>query len=120
MALAGFYAGESVFLDLGRHSWTTDLSLAMRAGRYYFALALLSGPVFGALGGIWAKRRSVTVAAGVAIVFALEPLIVWSKQRRMGGPVGNGELTHYPWLWAGEVLLGLTAALVIVSRTRTR
>jgi hypothetical protein len=119
-ALAAFYAGESVILDLGRHPWITDLSLTVRAGRFYFIEALLSGPIFGALGGIWARRRSALVAAGVALLFAFEPLIVWADQQRIGGPVGSGELTHYWWMWISEVLVGLTAAALIAAPSRPR
>jgi hypothetical protein len=118
VALAAFYAGESVVLDLGRHPWFTDLGLAMRAGRFYVMEALFSGPVFGALGGIWAKRRSALVAATVALLFAFEPLVVWAEHRQIGGPVGAGELTRYPWLWASEVLVGLSAAALIFASSR--
>jgi hypothetical protein len=112
-ALAAFYVAESALLDLGAHSWITDLSLTVRAGRFYFVGSVVSGPVFGALGGIWAKRRSATVAACFALLFALEPLAVWASQRRIGGQVGSGELTSYTWMWMGEVMIGLTAATLI-------
>lgn len=119
-ALAAFYADESVVLDLGRHPWLTDLSLTVRAGRFYFMEALLSGPIFGALGGVWAKRRSALVAASVALLFAFEPLTVWADHQRIGGPVGSGELTHYRWMWMSEVLVGLTAAVLIAVSTLRR
>lgn len=115
-ALAAFYAAESVILDLGRHPWMTDLGLTVRAGRIYFIQALFSGPLFGALGGIWAKRRSALLAAGVALLFAFEPLIIWAETRRIGGGVGSGELTQHPWLWISEVLVGLIAAALIATR----
>jgi hypothetical protein len=113
-ALAAFYVAESVLLDLGAHSWITDLSLTVRAGRFYFVGSLVSGPVFGALGGIWAKRRSATVATCLALLFALEPLTLWAYQRRIGGQVGTGALTSYSWMGMGEAIIGLTAATVIV------
>jgi hypothetical protein len=119
-ALAAFYAAESVILDLGRHPWITDLSLTVRAGRIYFIQALLSGPLFGALGGIWAKRRSALVAAGVALLFAFEPLIIWANEQRVGGRVGSGELTQHPWMWISEVLVGLIAAAFIATRSLCR
>ena len=92
----------------------------MRAGRFYFVEALISGPLFGALGGIWAKRRSALVTVAVALLFAFEPLAVWADQRRIGGPVGAGELTHYRWMWASEVLVGLTSATLIAFPTLRR
>jgi hypothetical protein len=113
-ALAAFYVAESVLLDLGAHSWITDLGLTVRAGRFYFVGSLVSGPVFGALGGIWAKRRSTIVAASLALLFALEPLTVWAYQRRIGRQVGTGALTNHIWMWVGEVIIGLTATTVIL------
>ena len=116
-ALAAFYAGESVILDLGPHSWLTDLNLTMRAGGYYFIQGLVSGPIFGALGGLWARRRSATVGVVPALLFALEPLIVLVYQRSTGGsPTEAGLLTHYPWMWATEVLAGVAAVTLIVRR----
>jgi Family of unknown function (DUF6518) len=115
-ALAAFYIGESVILDLGRHSWITDLNLTMRAGRIYFVQAVVSGPLLGGLGGVWAKRRSALVAAAVALLFAFEPLTVWLYERRTGSSGGAGALTHYRWMWIGEVLLGLIAAAFVTAR----
>jgi hypothetical protein len=113
-ALAAFYVAESVLLDLGAHSWIADLSLTVRAGRFYFVGALISGPVFGALGGLWARRRSTILATCLALLFVLEPLTLWAYHRRIGGHVGAGELTSYSWMWVGEVMTGLTAATAIV------
>jgi hypothetical protein len=114
-ALCAFYAAESVILDLGPHSWMSDLNLTVRAGRGYFLEAMVSGPIFGSLGGVWAKRRSAAAAAFVALLFVCEPLVVWLYQRRTGGSGGTGLLTHYQWMWISEVLLGLTAAALIAA-----
>jgi hypothetical protein len=81
---------------------------------------LLSGPLFGALGGIWAKRRSALVAAGVALLFAFEPVVIWAKEQRVGGRVGSGELTQHPWMWISEVLVGLIAASFVGVRSLRR
>jgi len=115
IALAVFYMGESFVLDLGRHSWIVDLQLSVRAGRVYFVQALLSGPIFGALGALWAKTRARVFAVAVALLFVFEPVVVWLYERRSGGGGGDGSLTHYPLLWMGEVILGLvvTGALVV-------
>ncbi len=118
-ALVGFYVAESRVLDLGQHSWLVDLQLTLRAGGVYLLSALLSGPIFGALGGVWARRRSAMAAAAVAVMFACEPLAVWLYQDERGAG-GAGVLTHYPWLWGGEVLLGVAAATVLLGRYRRR
>lgn len=110
-ALAAFYGAESVILDLGPHSWIVDLELTFRGGHAYFVEAVLSGPVFGALGGIWARRRSLLAAGVMVLVFVSEPLVVWLYQRRIGLTGGSGLLTHYPLMWTSEVAVGLIGAV---------
>jgi hypothetical protein len=51
-AFFGFYLAEAAILDLGPHSWRTDLSLTLGSGRIYETWGLLSGAVCGALGGV--------------------------------------------------------------------
>jgi hypothetical protein len=115
-ALAGFYAAESRILDLGAHTWVVDLDLTFRAGRVYMLEALLSGPVFGAVGGWWRQRRSVPAAFAVAATFVCEPLVVWAYQHAQGGPsASTGLLTQYPWMWAGEVLVGIAGGVLLVA-----
>ena len=106
-------------LDLGQHSSLIDLQLTLGAGGVYVLSALLSGPIFGALGGVWARRRSPMAAAVVAAVFTFEPLAVWLYQDERGAG-GAGVLTHYPLLWGGEVLLGVAAAMVLLGRNGRR
>src|ERR1700712_466214 len=48
-ALISFYVANAFVLDLGRHSVITDIRLAFVA-RWFF-WGLVSGPIFGALGG---------------------------------------------------------------------
>jgi hypothetical protein len=116
IALAAFYAAESVILDLGPHSWIVDLQLTFRGGHAYFVEAVLSGPIFGALGGIWARRRSVLAAAAIILAFVGEPLAVWLFQRRAGFSGGSGLLTHYPLMWASEIAIGLAGAIWVGAR----
>lgn len=117
-ALAGFYAAESRVLDLGTHSWLIDLRLTFQAGRVYLLTALLSGPIFGALGGLWAKRRSALAAGIVAAMFVCEPLIVWFYQRGRNDVGGTGLLTNYPWMWATEILAGVGGLFLIARATQ--
>jgi hypothetical protein len=112
-ALAGFYAAESRLLDLGPHSWPIDLQLTFQAGRVYLLTALLSGPIFGALGGLWAKRHSALAAGVIAAMFVCEPLVVWLYQRDRTDVGSTGQLTNYPWMWAGEILVGVAGSLII-------
>ncbi len=114
-ALIGFYIAESRLLDLGQHSWLVDLQLTLRAGGVYLLSALVSGPIFGALGGMWASRRSRFAAVAVALMFAAEPVAVWLYQDEQGAG-GVGVLTHYPWIWGSEVLVGVIVATLFMRR----
>jgi Family of unknown function (DUF6518) len=116
IALAGFYVTNSVVLDLGPHPWLDDLRLAVGGGRYWFRLALLSGPVFGALGALW--RRSNSRVIGV-LVFALligEPLAEWALLHHN---VGLFEFSTYnPAVWIGEAVIGVVACLIVARGVR--
>jgi hypothetical protein len=56
-------------LDLGPHPWYTDLKLTLGSGRVYETWGLLTGALYGALGGLWASR-SLLVGLG-CIAFAV-------------------------------------------------
>lgn len=104
-ALVGFYFAESFVLDLGPHPWLTDLSLTMGPVVYYAERALLTGPIFGALGFWWQQRRSLVAAGILAASFVLEPAAWWLYGIHIGGaayPVPN-----YPALWLAEIAMGI-------------
>ncbi len=118
-ALAGFYVANSVVLDLGPHPWLTDLALTVRGGLYWFERALLSGPVFGALGGWWHRDRSLAAAAVIAAMFVLEPAAWWLYNLRLGGGAAY-PVPHYPALWLGEIAAGLAGFAALRSAGRRR
>jgi hypothetical protein len=118
-ALAGFYAAESLILDLGPHPWLVDLELTFRAGRIYFVQGIVSGPIFGALGGLWATKKSAAIGVLIALLFVAEPLAVWLYERRTGPAGGPGSLTHYPALWMTEVAVGVVAAVWMIRHGRS-
>jgi hypothetical protein len=91
VALGSFYAANSYVLQLGPHPWIVDLRLALDGGKKSFALAILSGPVFGSLGSWWAKTKSIVVPIGMAILFVLEPIAAMAT-RSSGSAV----------VWAGK------------------
>jgi hypothetical protein len=119
-AFFAFYLAEAAILDLGTHSWATRLSLTLGSGHFYEAWGLISGSVYGALGGIWKSRSVVAAPIAVGLAFVCEPLIVLLLARA-GVWGGSGGLLDYPSIWASEVLVGLVGIALVLSRTqRTR
>ncbi len=118
-ALAGFYVANSVVLQLGPHSWLTDLDLTVRGGLYWFERALFSGPVFGALGSWWRRDRSLAAAAVIAAVFVAEPGAWWLYNLRLGGGAAYA-VPRYPALWLGEIAVGLAGFALLRAAARRR
>lgn len=116
-ALAGFYVANSVVLQLGPHSWLTDLGLTVRGGLYWFKRALFSGPFFGALGGWWHRDRSQAAAAAIAAMFVLEPGAWWLYNLRLGGGAAYA-VPQYPALWLGEIAVGLAGFALLRAAAR--
>jgi hypothetical protein len=116
-AFFGFYLAEAAILDLGSHSWYTDLKLTLGSGQVYETWGLLSGSLYGALGGVWASRQLLAAPIAVGLAFICEPLIVllawWAG-------IWDGLLLHYSWLWISEMLIGLAGIALVVSRAQVR
>src|SRR5262249_36138018 len=117
-AFLGFYLAEAAVLDLGAHPWYVDLRLTLGSGRLYEVWGLVSGLVFGALGGLWAGRRTVAAPIAVWLVFVLEPVIVWLLVR--AGLWGGGGLLDYRWMWVTEVLVGAFGIVFVLASRQPR
>lgn len=101
-------------LDLGGHPLSTNLTLALEVGRLSFATGLLSGPLFGTLGGIRTGNRRALMAAVCGLTLAGEPLTVFAWLGREGMTAQeSGSVVAYPALWLSELALGL---LILASR----
>jgi Family of unknown function (DUF6518) len=111
-ALTGFYVTNSVVLQLGPHTWTDDLRLTVGAGRMFFALAVMSGPFFGAIGAWWNRTRSRWLAVLVAALFVLEPLASW-----LYGLVAHRTASGLAPVWFGELALGVCACAATAALT---
>jgi len=109
VALVAFYVANAFVLELGPHSLATDLRLTLGATGYWIPRGIVSGPVFGALGGLW-RRRGYPALLGVAVLLLLdaEPLF-WIAAHRMGG---IASFAFQPSLAASaaEAALGVAAA----------
>ena len=110
-AFLGFYAAEAAILDLGPHPWYVDLELTLGSGHVYEAWGVVSGLLYGALGGVWTSRSRLAAGA-VALAFICEPMIVTALART---GLWGGDLLRYPLIWVPEVLLGLAGAAVVVG-----
>jgi hypothetical protein len=117
-ALTGFYFAESFVLDLGPHPWLTDLSLTMGTVVYYAERALVTGPIFGALGFCWQQRRSLMAAGVLAASFVLEPAAWWLYGMHIGGGAAY-PVPDYPALWLGEITIGI-AGFALLRRMARR
>jgi hypothetical protein len=96
-ALCGFYVANAFVLDLGPHSWFDDISLTVNAGRLFFALAVISGPLFGALGARWNRTRSRWLAVLVAALLVVEPLASWLYEL-----IGRVAYANVAVVWTGD------------------
>ena len=114
MALGGFYLTNTWVLDLGPHPWVVDLRLTFNAGREFFLLAVVSGPLFGALGGLWQQRRSVGLAVLVSTLLVLEPL-AWLAYESIR-PAAH--YSNHPIVWAVEMVFGLGACTLAARVTQ--
>jgi hypothetical protein len=115
-AFFGFYLAEAAILDLGPHPWYTDLKLTLGSGHFYETWGLLTGAIYGALGGVWASRSLVAAPVAVALAFVFEPLIVLAL--RWAGIWGGGGLFDHTWLWVTEVLIGLGGLAFVLARAQ--
>ncbi|MGZ4108576.1 MAG: hypothetical protein ACXVP7_02695 [Actinomycetota bacterium] len=77
IALGGFYLVSGVVEPMDRGGVVRDVGAWISANRVYFEAGLLSGPVFGALGGWWARRRSPGAFAVAGLLMIGEPLVLW-------------------------------------------
>jgi hypothetical protein len=109
VALVAFYVANAFVLDLGPHSLATDLRLTLGATGYWIPRGLISGPVFGALGGLWRRRGYPVVGVGVLLLLDAEPLF-WAAAHPAGG-VASFNFQPSLAASAAEAVLGLAAAV---------
>jgi hypothetical protein len=75
-ALVAFYAVTTLFMDLGGHGYGGNLRLELSANRGYLEGGLVSGLLFGALGGWWRRSRPVRASILVGVLLMAEPIVL--------------------------------------------
>jgi hypothetical protein len=111
LGLLGFYFVNSFVVHFGPYAWFTDLHLAALSGVKYFALAIISGTTFGALGAWWRRQLSPVLVIAVGLLFVGEALV-----RALATP----GFSHYVDQFAViEVGVGLLWMVVALSKTKS-
>lgn len=80
VALCAFYVANIWVLGIFGHGALGDLRFALSTGAYYIRLGLITGPVMGALGALWRRRRSLGIGLAAAGLLILEPLAWFAYQ----------------------------------------
>jgi hypothetical protein len=101
-------------LDLGSSSTLRDVALSLHPGAVLAPFGALTGLVFGAIGAWSAARASSAPGWIMAALLVFEPLVLvvyfHARGIALSGSFGN------PWVWAGEIAVGLTVATVTWQR----
>jgi hypothetical protein len=74
LALIGFYFVNSLIFRFGSVPWLSRFHYSLGVGKVYFALALVSGPLFGAFGAWWKKNLSMAPVVALGLLFVVEAL----------------------------------------------
>jgi hypothetical protein len=74
--LVGFYLLTSIFINVGGHNFPQNLPTEFFANRVYLEGGLISGPLFGALGAWWARKRSLKASFLAGAFLMCEPLVL--------------------------------------------
>jgi hypothetical protein len=115
-ALVAFYVANAFVLDLGPHSLLSDLRLTVGATGYWLPRGLVSGPLFGALGGLWRRRGYPAVGVVVLLLLDAEPLF-WAGADRAGG-VASFAFQPALAVSIAEAAAGLVAAACLAGVLR--
>jgi Family of unknown function (DUF6518) len=123
-ALVGFYLLTTLVIDLGGHGFVADFRKELLANRYYLEAGIVTGPLFGALGGWWKRSSRLPWLLLVGILLVAEPLVLFGMDAL--GAVGITSANHLPgplillsgWglsLDSGAVTLGIYGAELLVG-----
>jgi hypothetical protein len=138
-ALVGFYLLTTLVIDLGGHGFLADFRKELMANRYYLEAGIVTGPLFGALGGWWKRSSRLPWLLLVGILLIAEPLALFGMDAlgaigittasRLPGPLrllpgwqlslNSGAVTLA--VYGGEVIVGaVLLAVALVPRLASR
>jgi hypothetical protein len=138
-ALVGFYLLTTLVIDLGGHGFLADFRKELMANRYYLEAGIVTGPLFGALGGWWKRSSRLSWLLLVGILLIAEPLALFGMDAL--GAIGITTASHLPgplrllpgWqlslnsggvtlaIYGGEFLVGaVLLAVALVPRLASR
>jgi hypothetical protein len=77
VALVGFYVVSGIVEPMGGRTLVQDVGSWIAANRVWFEAGVVSGPIFGALGGWWRRRGSPPAILVAGALLAGEPVVLW-------------------------------------------
>lgn len=113
-AIVGFYGANAFVLHLGSHSTLHDLGLSLHPGLVLAPYGVVTGVAFGATGAWCRGRRSAAPGWIAAALLILEPAVLVAYFRARG--IGLSASFGNPWVWVGEIAVGLLVAAVTWRR----
>jgi Family of unknown function (DUF6518) len=136
-ALVGFYLFTTAVVDLGGHGVIGDLRLEFWGNHVYFEGGLLSGPVFGALGGWWRRTKTIPASIVAGVLLMAEPIVLLLDGalgpkntlannnglpllfRMVGRWTLSGDTSPIAvGVYAAEFMLGLCLVVLVATRRR--
>lgn len=114
VALVGFYASDPLVWNLGHQGFLGNMLLTLEAGRPWFLLAFVSGPVFGTLAAFKRSHQSNVIMGGVSTLIILEPFahVIYNNLTKL--QMFPSSVT----VWAAEFLVGAIIAGGIIKRLK--
>ena len=114
VALVGFYATDPLVWNLGHQGLAANMLLTLEAGRRWFLLAFVSGPVFGTLAAFKRSHQANLIMGGVSTLIILEPFAHVIYNNLTNSPMLPGVVL----VWAGEFFIGIIITWGTIKRLK--
>ena len=114
VALVGLYATDPLVWNLGHQGLAANMLLTLEAGRRWFLLAFVSGPVFGTLAACKRSHQANLIMGGVSTLIILEPFAHVIYNNLTNSPMLPGVVL----VWAGEFFIGIIITWGTIKRLK--